>query len=396
MIKSSKVGRCGVCSCATLDLLWELPNFPLTEMFGKYDQGFPSFNQKLLFCDACSHVQLETQIDPNFLYTPSQYAFRTLTTPKITRELDFLISFIRESFPDLTNSSILEVGSSNLELATTLKPFVGAYSVCDPLLKDQDGQVIGGVNIFGCLAEELVEKVDLSFNLIFGRHVLEHIENPLEFLGKMVESASPETVFIFEVPSLQHIRMKNRFDAVIHQHCQYFDVTSVLKLLNQIDCHLSDYKFNSEGSNGGSLLFSFSRNSKRDQTDFNNQGDLSMKKTQISKELSRYKLQMSLLADLVDSSQSKVVGYGAAHMLATFNYHLGGGVIESLDFIFDDNADLHGSEYRNIRVPIVSTESLDLSRDIQTVLITSMENCRSMTTKMLALPGITVITPSLL
>lgn len=394
MIKVSNIAVCGVCSKNTLDSLWELPNFPLTEMFGKYDQNFPNFNQKLLICDACSHVQLDTQIDPNFLYTPSQYAFRTLTTQKIVKELDFLISFIRKSFPNLSNSSVLEVGSSNLELATTLKPFVGKYSVCDPLLHEQDGQIIDEINIFGCLAEELVAKADFSFNLIFGRHVLEHIENPREFLGNMVESATSKTVFIFEVPSLGHLRMKNRFDAVIHQHCQYFDMSSVLKLLTEIDCNLIDYTFNTEGSNGGSLLFSFSRISHEDQISFKSDLDFPNKKSQISHEISRYKLQMNLLADLVNSSQSKVMGYGAAHMLATFNYHLGGS-IENLGFVFDDNADLHGSEYRNIRVPIVSTESLDWE-NIQTVLITSMENCRSMTRKMLAISGITVIAPSLL
>ena len=394
MIKTSRIIRCGVCSHNTLDFLWELPNFPLTEMFGKYDQDFPSFDQKLLICDNCSHVQLDTQIDPNFLYTPSQYAFRTLRTQKIAKELDFLTSFIRKSFPNLSNSSVLEVGSSNLELAATLKSYVGEYSVCDPLLQEQDGQIIDGINIFGCLAEELVAKVDFSFNLIFGRHVLEHIENPLEFLEKMVESASSETVFIFEVPSLGHLRMKNRFDAVFHQHCQYFDMSSVLKLLTEIDCNLIDYTFNTEGSNGGSLLFSFSRISQENQIPYKSDLTFPTKKSQISHEISRYKLQMDLLSDLVNNSQSEVVGYGAAHMLATFNYHLGGS-IENLGFVFDDNPDLHGSEYRNIKVPIVSTENLDWE-NIQTVLITSMENCRVMTRKMLALPGITVIAPPVL
>ena len=394
MVKVSQIDRCGVCSHDSLDLLWELPNFPLTEMFGKYDPNFPSFHQKLVICDTCSHVQLDAQIDPKFLYTPSEYAFRTIVTPKIAKELDFLISFIRKSFPDLSNSSVLEVGSSNLELAATLKPYVGEYSVCDPLLQEQDGQIIDGVNIFGCLAEELVAKVDFSFNLIFGRHVLEHIEKPHEFLENMVESAPSETVFVFEVPSLGHLRMRNRFDAVIHQHCHYFDMSSVQKLLTEIDCNLIDYTFNTEGSNGGSLLFSFSRISQDNQISYKSDLTLPRKKSQISHEISRYKLQMNLLSDLVNNSQSKVVGYGAAHMLATFNYHLSGS-IENLGFIFDDNSDLHGSEYRNVRVPIVSTESLDWE-NIQTVMITSMENCRSMTRKLLALPGITVIAPSLL
>jgi hypothetical protein len=394
MIKVSNIAVCGVCSQNTLDVLWELPNFPLTEMFGRYDQNFPNFNQKLLICDACSHVQLDVQIDPNFLYTPSQYAFRTLSTEKIAKELDFLKSFISKSFPNLSKSSVLEVGSSNLELATTLKPYVAEYSVCDPLLQEQDGQVIEGINVFGCLAEELVARVDFSFDLIFGRHVLEHIENPREFLMSMVESASPETVFIFEVPSLRHLRMKNRFDAVIHQHCQYFDMSSVLKLLTEISCNLIDYTFNTEGSNGGSLLFSFSQSSQVDQISYKGNLEIQKKKSQLSHEISRYRVQMNLLADLVKSSQSQVVGYGAAHMLATFNYHLDGSV-ENLGFVFDDNADLHGSEYRNIRVPIVSTQSLDWE-EVQSVLITSMENCRSMTRKMLSIPGITVLAPPLM
>jgi hypothetical protein len=138
--------------------------------------------------------------------------------------------------------------------------------VCDPLLVGLDGQSIDEITIYGKFAEELSVK-DLNFSLIFGRHVLEHIENSFEFLSKISAQANDNTIFVFEVPSLTHIRSNYRFDAIFHQHCHYFGLSSIKILVELLGCSLVDYTYNQAGSNGGSLIFAFRKSKEK----FNNE-----------------------------------------------------------------------------------------------------------------------------
>ena len=46
---------------------------------------------------------------------------------------------------------------------------------------------------------------------------------------------------------------KQRFDAIFHQHLNYFDEYSIQKLISSLNCKLLSLESNLEGSNGGSL-----------------------------------------------------------------------------------------------------------------------------------------------
>jgi hypothetical protein len=389
-----RINACGICGSLKLESIWELPKLSLTEMFGTYEPNFPAFDQSLIICQYCGHVQLGNQLDPNFLYQPDQYAFRTLPTLKIQKELEFLTKFILKSIKSFDNQRVLEIGSSNLQFAKQLRHKVKSYAVCDPLLVELDGQSIDEITIYGKFAEELSVK-DLNFSLIFGRHVLEHMENPFEFLSKISAQANDDTIFVFEVPSLTHIRGNYRFDAIFHQHCHYFDLSSIRILVQLLGCSLVDYTYNQAGSNGGSLIFAF----KKSKEMFNNQRfdygkSLRQKVSDLKKEIDLFNHQMNLTSQYLNSCKGVTVGYGAAHMLATLNYHLSNS-IEGLDFILDDNSSMDGFQYKNIKVTVRSTENFDWN-SVDAVFITSMENRRFMTAKIIQNYDVRVICSNIL
>jgi hypothetical protein len=83
--------------------------------------------------------------------------------------------------------------------------------------------------------------------------------NPRDLLLKILERVTSETVFYFEVPSFDHITSKMRFDAFFHQHLSYFDEFSIRYMVESIGCQILNLEFNPDGSNGGSLLFSFKK-----------------------------------------------------------------------------------------------------------------------------------------
>jgi hypothetical protein len=166
-------------------------------------------------------------------------------------------------------------------------------------------------------------------------------------------------------------------------------------LVQLLGCSLVDHTYNQAGSNGGSLIFAF----KKSKEMFNNQRfdygeSLRQKVSDLKKEIDLFNHQMNLTSQYLNSCKGVTVGYGAAHMLATLNYHLSNS-IESLDFILDDNSSMDGFQYKNIKVAVRITENFDWN-SVGAVFITSMENRRFMTAKIIQNYDVRVICSNIL
>jgi SAM-dependent methyltransferase len=72
-----------------------------------------------------------------------------------------------------------------------------------------------------------------KFHLIICREVLEHIPNPRDFLGLVMQHLEEDGALYFEVPSLEWIiRHRSLFDFT-YEHCSYFTKKSLYNLFNQ-------------------------------------------------------------------------------------------------------------------------------------------------------------------
>ena len=383
------ITHCSICQHKEFEPIFNLPNFPLTEQFGDFDKDFPVFDQELLLCKFCGHVQLLNIVDPKFLYTPATYAYRIPNNEKINAEHQYFLEFITGLNTDIKKFNSLEVGAGNFQLATFLREFMPQYSICEPLLAELHETTVDGINIIGKFAEDAkLEIQTLAPDFVFGRHFLEHVVNPKELLAMLLSMLKEQTIFCFEVPSLKHLRKQARFDAIFHQHIQYYDLESVKHLLNGLNCEMLDFRYNTLGSNGGTLLFAFQKSKKTREIDKNPDGEIESERARIKakelgikQEVANFVLGMQALASQLALSSGHVYGYGAAHMLATLNYHLG-GKIDLLDLILDDNFDLDGGHYKNIDIGIKHPSKVYSITD-STILITSQENRRSIMNKLI-------------
>jgi Methyltransferase domain len=361
----------------------------MTEQFGEYDPNFPSFDQKVLFCRSCGHIQLQRIIEPKTLYTPTTYNYRIDNSKKIQAEYEFFFDFVTNLDINLKNLSVLELGAGNFQLANFFKKLVGRYTVCEPILLDLDGTSVNGVEVIGKFAEEAISDLDsLAPEFVFGRHFLEHVVNPKELLSKLLSNVKSIDIFCFEVPSLEHLREQSRFDAIIHDHVQYFDIHSVKNLISYLNCELLDYSYNTLGSNGGSLIFAFRKSTKSQENDENleiidaaERFRIENKEVTVKEEIANFLIGMRSLEKQIELSTVPIYGMGAAHMLATMNYHLG-GKLELLDSILDDNYDLDGGHYKNIDLEIKHPSKVGSLKDA-VFLITSQENRRTIISKLI-------------
>jgi hypothetical protein len=383
------ITHCSICQHKEFKSVFNLPNFPLTEQFGDFDKDFPVFDQELLLCKYCGHVQLFNILDPRDLYTPSTYAYRIPNTGKIHAEHQYFLEFILGLSTDIQKFNALEIGAGNFQLAKFLRKYLPRYSICEPLMADLNESVVEGINIIGKFAEDASSEIrSLAPDFIFGRHFLEHVVNPRELLVTLLSMVNEETIFCFEVPSLLHLRNQSRFDAIFHQHVQYYDLESISLLVNSLNCEILDFQYNSLGSNGGSLLFAFRRSGELGVVDHSLFDGIESERVRIEQkavcmleEIANFELNMKSLARSIELSAKPIYGFGAAHMLATLNYHLD-GKIHLLDFILDDNFDLNGCHYKNIDVMIKHPSNVTSLKD-STILITSQENRRTIMNKLI-------------
>ena len=374
---------CSLDGSRNLKMIWELPNFPLTEAFGEYQNDFPVFDQALMICTDCGHVQLQNLIDPEYLYSKSNYAFRTVNDSKISNEIVFLSQFIKNLNLDTRSRNVMEIGASNFELAKHMHLNFQKYAVCDPLFAEMDGTVQDDIFVVGRLAENAINEIaDFGTTFILGRHVLEHVLSPRVLLQEIMLATDSDCVFVFELPSLKHLREQYRFDAIFHQHCQYFDSESIELLVTSLGCELIDIKYNALGSNGGSMLFAFKKSDNKFVPKRRSEREIVAKSEQMKKEIIIFESYMNCLSQKILNSAGPVYGYGAAHMLATLNYHLKGAV-EKLVAVLDDNLDLHGTGYKNIDTVIFCPTEIRIKKDAS-YLITSMENRRAILKKLVS------------
>src|SRR5262245_13062741 len=108
---------CSVCQSSQLETVVELPHLPLTGRFSKepLKSFHKGFDQRLLFCPQCAHLQLAFQINPEELYN-NQYYFRTSTSDNARRGTAFFLNTLKEFFPKRMFQCALDVGCNDLFL----------------------------------------------------------------------------------------------------------------------------------------------------------------------------------------------------------------------------------------------------------------------------------------
>ena len=368
--------------------VWNLPNLPFTEFFGEYSSSFPTVNQELMSCPKSGVFQLKYEVEPSFLYNSENYNFRTLTTPKIEKELDFFVrsSSLRSRLN--AKSKILEIGGNNSVMADRLTGLFSSYVICDPILQDN---VYEQVENWGGVVEDRIDSVkDYQPTVIIGRHVLEHVNSPLTLLEKLLNCIQGKVIFVFEFPNFRLMQQRQRFDAVFHQHLNYFDEYSIQKLISSLDCKILSLESNLEGSNGGSLIVSFTNDLDEQhvgllETEPFNGSALD----NFDESLNLFRVQANLISETLASWTGNKVGFGAGLMLATLNYHLDGEV-ENLSAIFDDDESKAKTHYQNLNVEIQSATNL-VDSENNLILVTSMENQRKVRARLMDFPKSTIV-----
>jgi len=364
---------CGVCASRRQETVIELPDLPLT---GKYstemmESNRPGFDQELLICADCGHVQLAKQVLPELLYSDS-YSFRTSVSHTARKGTGYFLSMLDELTDRKSFSCILDIGCNDLYLLRQLRHRSRWCIGIDPIWASKEDQVTDeAITVIG----KNIEDVDLASvlesppDLIVCRHTLEHICRPQQVLQQLFEVASDDTLFLFEVPGFDVLMRRFRFDQIFHQHLQYFSRASFKELIEKVGGQYIDHRENYH--DWGALLIAFKKG-------------LTKRSCVVNETFARYSLDticeryrifqsgISVFAQVLESFRSSsIYGYGAAQMLPVLAYHLQSD-LSFLEAVLDDDPAKESLYYLNLPLMIRSADSAgDLMES--TVFVTAVD-----------------------
>ena len=370
---------CSVCGGRNQEVVIELPNLPLTDTFCKdpISDPYGGLDQSLLYCSECSHSQLLNIVKPSILYG-DKYHFRTSVSATAREGANRFVDFLSGLFPGKIYSTVLDLGCNDLYLLNRVKPFVKQCIGIDPIWADKENEVADKtIRVFGCCIEDIGAHEISAFapDLIFCRHTIEHIANPVEVLRSLLDSAKDDAIFLFEFPAFEPLVARHRFDHIFHQHLQYFSLRSFVRLIDECGGRYIKHVWNYH--DWGALLVAFGKS--RGINPSNCQTNLNVDSIKRNYEL--FRNQFLSAGKVLDSFKGTCIyGYGAAQMLPIISYHLEND-LSCLKCVLDDDPDKDGLHYWNLPVKVSHPSHF---RDIgkSTVFITAIDNVKPILLKL--------------
>ena len=385
------LNSCNVCKSPDLEIVWELPDFPLTGIYVDNSEKIDFQNehdQQLQFCPNCTHAQLGNQIDPSFLYRET-YTHRTSESPISSAGNRYLLDFIKKITGTRKFNQILEIGCNDLFLLENLKDRSINQAGIDPIWTDGITYSDSGVRLWGGFAEttDYDSLLESKVDLLISAHTFEHVVDPLKVLESLQGRTSEDCLLIIEVPSAERMIEQGRLDQVFNQHVNYYSVNSLRKLFEPLGFSLVELDYNFAYW-GGTQLLVFSRATATQ--DFQNFPLISTQ--EYLESIRIFSNSMESASRKIEESRGGVYLYGAAQMLPTLLYHFSAKAKKKIISIIDDNPSRQNKQFPNLDLEIVSSSQVgDLSKSV--VVLGALDSSRPILKSLLEISPRTIILP---
>ena len=196
------------------------------------------------FCPACGHAyqhnyntDLLNSIYSNHYYTPAQDG--------IGRQFrDDFMAFVKTNVPEMDKAQqLLEIGSSSGELLIASREAWPQLNVLgyEPSHNSADLAISKNITTIKDFFSTKTIQSTNKFDIIFSRHVIEHIDDQHDFWLSINQSAYEHTVLVLETPSLDSVLCKHSLDPFHIEHLHVFSINSLAHVAKSYGWFLRSY-----------------------------------------------------------------------------------------------------------------------------------------------------------
>lgn len=143
------------------------------------------------------------------------------------------------------NSVCLEIAPGGGDMVNALINEVKFIYTVDPSLVSLEIKNVNNLEyiqgFFDC--DILKSKLEYKIDFIIFRHLLEHINTPLDFLQNVVNLLENNGIIYVEVPNFDELIKHNRFYEIFNDHCGYYQKNILINALQSLGCEIVDEIF---------------------------------------------------------------------------------------------------------------------------------------------------------
>ena len=320
---------------------------------------------ELVFCPACSLVQITETIPPEILFD-EHYRYFSSVIPSLVKHAEKNVRELIKSRELGAEAFIIEVASNDGYLLQHFAEEGISVLGIDPCIEQAAKACEAGIPteiaFFGKdLAEQLAAK-GKSADVVIANNVLAHVPDLNGFVEGIKKILKPEGIAVIEIPYLLPLIEQCLFDTIYHQHLCYFSVTALDPLFRRHGLFIIEIK--QLDIHGGSIRLYISHEEQEAPSVrqlLENEADKGVNTVSFyhsfSKQVNKIKhLLMQLLNELKQQGR-RIVGYGAAAKANTLMSYCG---IDQhyIDYIVDINPNKQGLFMSGNYLPIFPVERI--------------------------------------
>lgn len=255
MTKSFSSKKCIIDGSELVEII-DLGMHPYADTFipiERINESEPVFPLKCGLCLKCGLVQLIHLTSPDDRYGMYDYSYTSSNSEYARNHWTSFANKAIESQDSIGN--VLEIGSNDGFLLSQFMSKgckVLGFDSSEAMSRIANDQGIRTINGVFCLHEaEKLFATDSTFDLVVANNVLNHSNDPIDFLKGVQKLLSTNGKFIFEVPYLLSSVESGNFDQIYHEHISYFTISSLSRVVEYTDLEIFEISLNEY--HGGSL-----------------------------------------------------------------------------------------------------------------------------------------------
>lgn len=227
--------NCPVCNSSKTEELFEIKNIPVycNLMWDDKESATncPKGDIKLEFCTNCGHVY-NSSFDPNEMDYTQSYENSLHFSPRFQQFAEGLATDLIKKH-SINKKNIVEIGCGKGDFLKMIcrageNKGIGFDRSYDP---ENETEESSDQNVSFIQEFYNIDHKDIPVDYLLCRHVLEHIEKPVEFLQEVKSIIGDrQSGIYFEVPNILYTLRDLGIWDLIYEHCGYFTPNSLAYL----------------------------------------------------------------------------------------------------------------------------------------------------------------------
>lgn len=314
----------------------------------------PLFDIALNFCGECNLVSQRSYSEADSLLDKLYADHESTQHTEDNPEFNHFATKLGSKYSLSNQSKVLEIGCNCGAFLKILRDKTNANVIgVEPTTTMEQvwaERNLTVINEYLDLASTELLKTKGPFDIIYFRHVFEHVPDPVEFIRLAQSVLAEDGAIVLEVPYLESIFKYGRYENVSYSHLHQYCIRSLDMIFKQFGMGMTEYEL--VKNDGGSIIAHFKRNISTKSSYF--EEDL---KSQLLDYLAYGKeLKESAHKELKKYKDGGVVGYGAGakgqHLIHVL------GLDKYIKYVVDDTLGFEGKFIPGTAIEIVSSDFL--------------------------------------